>query len=265
MKKLKKLAEIVLAIGLGVGGSKLIAWLFGKALKAAFPNYFVLEFVMQLISAAIGLGLIFLFRKEKVLKFSGKDFKEGLACGAPILVIVALSAVSLIPGLSGAGGHQMIRWWEILLLALQCILIGFYEEAIFRGIVQELSFEIVGGDTLNKARTSIAMATFFFAVLHLKNAISPQISLKAAAMQAISVFWLGLVFGAICYRCGRTIWASVLIHAILDFSAFVASGILFGITQEEAIGATGSDQAISSVIYVIWFLYLMRSRRDEEE
>ena len=101
--------------------------------------------------------------------------------------------------------------------------------------------------------------------MHLTNAISPQISLKAAAMQAISVFWMGLVFGAICYRSGRTIWASVLIHAILDFSAFVASGILFGITQEEAIGATGRGEAITSVIYVIWFLYLMRSHRDEEE
>ena len=97
------------------------------------------------------------------------------------------------------------------------------------------------------------------------NAISPQISLKAAAMQAISVFWMGLVFGAICYRSERTIWASVLIHAILDFSAFVASGILVGITQEEAIGATGRGHAITSVIYVIWFLYLMRSHRDEEE
>ena len=101
--------------------------------------------------------------------------------------------------------------------------------------------------------------------MHLINAIHPEITFKAALMQAISVAGIGLVFGAIYYRSERMLWPCVVYHAIQDASGFAASGTLYGVTQKEAIGSMGIGQILYSLLFLVWFFYLMRDQQEEED
>ena len=180
------------------------------------------------------------------------------------ILIPLIAIANILVDLRDTPDLQMIKGWEIALLMLQCVLIGVFEEGIFRGVATELSFEVFGVKTKKQARFAIAFVAFLFGAMHLINALHPQVSLKAAAFQAFSAGCLGLVFGAIFYRSGRTLWPCVIFHALQDASAFVASGALYGVSQEEAIGKTGVTQAVYSVLFFVWFLYLMREQGDED-
>ena len=263
-EKLIKALLVVSAVVLGLGSIWVISYLFGNGLKAIFNNYWVLRFVHQLIQALVCLAFIFIYRKQKVLKCSAEGMKEGLICGAAwmIMLLIALADLFLIQ-MTEPGLH-FIRWWEIALLILQCVLIGLFEEGVFRGIATELSFDLFGTDTKKNAKLAIAFTSFLFGVVHLVNAFQPEVSLKAAALQGFAAFGSGLVYGAIYYRSKRSIWPCVIFHAIQDFAAFIASGALHGVTQEEAIGSTGPIQAVTSILFVIWFFYLLREQPDQE-
>ena len=254
---------MILAIGLGIGSGLAVSLLFGDRLNNMIPNYWILQLVNELITTVIGTVLICIYRKTRVLRSSAENMKEGLICGAAWIIIPVLAVLNLLTDLRDIPDAQLIKWWEITALVLQCILIGFFEEGVFRGIATELSFELFGDDNKKNTRLSIAFASFLFGAVHLINALHPEISIKAAAMQAVSAFAIGLTFGAIYYRSGRTIWPCVIFHAIQDLSAFVIKGSLFGVTQEDAIGDTGIGQVIYSVLFVVWFLYLTREQESE--
>ncbi len=261
---LVKGALILFAILFGVGGSIVLSFLFGKQLKEMFSNYFVLRFVSESISAILGLLLVFAFRKQKVLKASSKGMKEGLICGAAWVLLPILVLANMTMDLRDMPDLQFVRGWEILLLLLQCVLIGFYEECIFRGIALELSFELFGAETKKQAKRAIFVVASLFGATHLINAFHSEITLTAAIMQAISAMGLGLVFGAIFYRSERNIWPCVIFHAIQDASAFIMSGALYGVSQESAIGKTNVSQVLYSLLFVAWFFYLMREQTDEK-
>ena len=255
--RIKDFIFLIMTISIGIGSTMVISSFFGDHLEAVFKDMYVLDCVYQAISAAVGLILVLVFGRKSSLKCDAQGVKEGLTCGAPWIVTFSLTAVYLITGLKDHVGQDMIKWWQIVLLIVQCIMIGISEELIFRGAATELAFEIFGADTLKNAKMSIVFTSFVFGSMHLVNAIHPQISILAAAMQAVSAFGLGLVFGAIYYRSGRSIWPCVVYHALQDICAFVISGALYGVSQEQAIGKTGYEQALSSVIFVVWFFYLM--------
>ena len=264
-EKLIKGLLVVSAIALGLGSIFIVSYLFGDGLKAVFSNYWVLRFVHQLIEAIIGLALIFIYRKQKALRCSAEGLKEGLICGAAWLTMLLIALADLFLNQMTDSGLKFISWWEIALLILQCALIGLFEEGVFRGIATELSFELFGTDTKKNAKLAIAFTSFLFGAVHLVNALQPEVSLKAAALQGFAAFGCGLVYGAIYYRSDRSIWPCVIFHAIQDFAAFIASGALRGVTQEEAIGNTGITQAVSSILFIIWFCYLMREQPEREQ
>ena len=263
-EKLIKALLVVSAVVLGLGSILVISYLFGDGLNAVFTNYWVLRFVHQLILALVCLAFIFIYRKQKALKCSAEGMKEGLICGAAWMIMLAIALADLFLNQMKDPGLSFISWWETAFLILQCVLIGLFEEGFFRGIATELSFELFGTDTKRNAKLAIAFTSFLFGAVHLINAFQPEVSLKAAALQGFSAFGCGLVYGAIYYRSKRSIWPCVIFHAIQDFAAFIASGALHGVTQEEAIGSTGPVQAVTSILFIIWFFYLMREQPDQE-
>ena len=262
--KIRAFVFIILTVLIGIGSTMVISRLFGEGLKALFPDYYALQFVYQAISVAVGLILVFVFHKKSALKIRAEGMKEGLICGLPWIVMILLTVVHFISSLKDHVSDNMISPWQILLFMAQCILIGVSEELIFRGSATELAFDIFGADTLKSAKLSIAFTSFIFGAMHLVNAINPEISFFAAAMQAVSAFCVGLVFGALYYRSGRSIWPSVVYHALQDACAFIISGALYGVSQEESIGGIGIGQILPSILFLIWFFYLMRDRSREE-
>lgn len=264
IERIKRGGLAILAIALGIGGGMLISLFFGKQLKAMFPNDYVFEFVTQFILALIGLAILFLFRKQRVLRYSAEGMREGLICGMAWIIVPITAILGLVFDAFNVSGLTWIKGWEMTFLFLQCLLIGLFEECLFRGVVLELSFDAFGAGNGKQARMAIVFGAFLFGALHLINALQPEITLTAAAMQAVSVFGLGLVFGAIFYRSGRSIWPCVILHAIQDASAFVSSGTLYGVTKEEAVGSTNVSQVLYSLLFVVWFFYLTRDRQEEE-
>lgn len=281
----QKVCKVALAAG-AVASPFLFSYVVGKtcgnAIKGISSNTFIVEALTEGILAVFAIAMILIFRKQKALKFSSKGLKEGIVAGAGILFFVVLAALSVFVDLGNPKTPAMIRGWEIALLMLQCVFVGIFEEGIFRGVVLELMMDVFGctknvsedagkdadrntdrNTDRKKAIYAIICASLMFGCVHLTNAALPEVTLLAAAFQGISSAAIGMVFGAIYYRAGRSIWVVGLIHAVFDAAAFVQGGALFGQTVEASVGKTNASVLLYAAIFIAWFLFLMRDRSKE--
>lgn len=277
----QKVCKVALAAG-AVASPFLFSYVVGKtcgnAIKGISSNTFIVEALTEGILALFAIAMILIFRKQKALKFSSKGLKEGIVAGAGILFFVVLAALSVFVDLGNPKTPAMIRGWEIALLMFQCVFVGIFEEGIFRGVVLELMMDVFGctknvsedagkdadrNTDSKKAIYAIICASLMFGCVHLTNAALPEVTLLAAAFQGISSAAIGMVFGAIYYRAGRSIWVVGLIHAVFDAAVFVQGGALFGQTVEASVGKTNGSVLLYAAIFIAWFLFLMRDRSKE--
>ena len=144
-------------------------------------------------------------------------------------------------------------------------MIGFTEETLYRGIVQELLTDAFGSETKKAQITAIVGSSALFGATHLMNALSPQVSVTTALIQAITAGFMGLVFGGIYLKAGRSIWPGVLIHAIIDAVSFVSMGMFTGVTEESAIGSLSPATLVNCILYLVLFIYIMKDQETEND
>lgn len=259
---LRKISAIVISLFLGNGLIILLNLIFPKAMAAILPQGAITkQFVVELIGALISVGLICFFHKTHVLKISARGMKEGLICGLPMLILYGLF---LLLGISNMAGQTLIPAWQIVLFALRCILIGVAEEGLFRGVVQELFLDIFGKDTRKGVMLSIFCAATVFGLNHFQNLLA-GVTMTAVLIQVISAVAAGLMFGAIAFRSGRIIWPMVLIHALIDGSSFIYSGILTGTSSDvDSVNSLGPVNLVMVAVFAGIFFYLMRREKTAE-
>lgn len=105
----------------------------------------------------------------------------------------------------------------IVLAAVSYLAGGFIEEAIWRGLVLRALLPY----GLPKAAL---LSALIFSMVHLVNLLNGQ-SLVITCLQLANAFLLGFAFVAP-LACTRNIWPLVFIHASLNFSGFLGSGVL---------------------------------------
>ncbi|SMC68404.1 hypothetical protein SAMN06296952_2214 [Oscillospiraceae bacterium] len=259
---LRKILAIVISLFLGNGLLLSLGLLFPKALAAILPaDPFVKSFIVELIGALISIGLIFFFHKTHVLKITSSGMKEGLGCGLPMLILYGLF---LLLGISNLAGQTLIPTWQITLFALRCILIGVAEEGLFRGVIQELFMDIFGKDTRKGVMLSIFCAATVFGLNHFQNLIA-GVTLPAVLIQVLSAVAAGLMFGAIVFRSGRIIWPMVIVHALVDGSSFIYSGILTGASSDvDSVNSLNPVNLVMVLVFAGIFFFLMRREKTAE-
>ncbi len=130
----------------------------------------------------------------------------------------ALVVVNNMPILSMIWGDAYFvhgEPWYVFWFAMECLAIGLFEEAAFRGVALLLIAE--------KRRTtkkglfmSIILSSAVFGVIHLANILAGA-SPGAVILQIGYSFLIGAMCSVVLFRTGN-LWLCVILHAVYDFS-----------------------------------------------
>lgn len=166
----------------------------------------------------------------------------------PMIYIVGGLAAATFLGLPPAG--------VLALIAVNCLLVGFSEELMFRGVLLQ-AFRHATSIWPAVLLTSVA-----FGAIHSLNVFVTG-DLKAALIQSAAAFLSGLVFIALRLRTG-SLWPPVIVHALWDFATFTLGAASHG-TDAQAVAAASPAlwQQLAPIALVlpnaIYGLWLMRN------
>ena len=169
----------------------------------------------------------------------------------PYLPLLLIAVLYL--GLVIATGIKVSSASLIVLGAVSFLAGGFIEEAIWRGLVLRALLPY----GLLKAAL---LSALIFSLVHLVNLLIGQ-SLVITGLQLANAFLLGFAFVApLAYT--RNIWPLVFIHALLNFSGYLGSGILINnSTQAPDLAQFIPNLVIFGLLAVYGYWLLRRAER----
>ena len=151
----------------------------------------------------------------RVLDPIKRPFFKSLVFSVPAFII----AVNNFPFSTVLRGEAYVtaQWWAILLLFLECMCVGFFEETAFRGVV---FLGLLKKDPDNKlwAFESIAISSVVFGLVHLINIF--ESSPVAVLMQIGYSALIGAMCAVILMKTAN-IWLCVVIHGLFNFCGAV--------------------------------------------
>ncbi|MEJ6398525.1 CPBP family intramembrane glutamic endopeptidase [Yoonia sp. 208BN28-4] len=165
---------------------------------------------------------------------------------------------------SGAADVTLTQadWQSIWMACLVAILVGFFEELLFRGVVlQALLTRMNGG-------LAVIIAAIIFGLFHYVNWVSGQ-PLGVTTMQVLGAMAIGLLFGAFVLWTG-SIWPSIFLHGLWDSSVSVSQTLQANVSPTgdvaEVIFDPWSALASPPMIYgvlllVLWVFFDRRKRK----
>lgn len=206
---------LVLATLLGAGGMLLVLKGFGYQPRQVWhPVDFVLSEGVQLLGVLGAAAILARIEKRRVreygLPLTGRGMRDLLAGTLWGLVFVALlvGAIALLGGVHIAGLASPSVLVPALEWALAMLLLGLFEEALFRGYALVSLSEAAGFWP-----ASIKLSVFFGALHFFTKPHETWID-------AVSVGLIGL-FLCVTVRRTRALWWAVGFHAAFDFAALV--------------------------------------------
>ena len=167
------------------------------------------------VSRALG-SVVFLtilvYLGYKVLNPIRKPFFRSLLFCLPAFCVV----INNLPIYPLATGMVSVTdpWWRVLVLAIECFMVGLLEETCFRGMVL-LGFLRKRRGTVLGRFISIILSSAVFGVVHLIN-IFLGASPTAVLMQIGYSFLIGAMCSVVLMKTAN-IWLCVLLHAIFNF------------------------------------------------
>lgn len=167
------------------------------------------------VSRALG-SVVFLtilvYLGYKVLDPLKKPFFRSLLFCLPAFCVV-INNLPIYPLASGLASVTA-PWWRVLILALECFMVGLLEETCFRGMVL-LGFLRKRRGTVLGRFLSIIFSSAVFGVVHLVNVFLGA-SPGAVLMQIGYSFLIGAMCSVVLMKTAN-IWLCVLLHAVFNF------------------------------------------------
>lgn len=210
----------------------------------------------EVIGGLLSIAALFILKKGKILKFRTEGFKEGMAAGVLILVLVALNILRFIFN----GQPVTLSALNIVLFLIDMVFIGVMEEVLFRGILQDALHDFFGCASYKNVLKAVISSSIIFGLAHYMNMFA-GVSFKAASIQVLSVILLGTLFGAIYYRAGRNIWVTIILHSLLDLGSFLSSGVLNGVSEAASINDYSFAKFMFFPIYIIVIIWVLRKEK----
>ena len=209
-----------------------IAIIFG-CWAAGDVNYLNLassDVIVKSLIVPFGLGTVFLVLTLSYLKWWRSVMIEQRPWRPTwVLLVILLPVVGFVAVNSLTTNWSAISIGHLALLILACVLIGFNEEALTRGIL------VVAwrGSTSSEALVWF-FSTLLFALLHLPNSLF-GIGLSGSIAQIVFTFLLGTGL-YIARRISGTLLVPIALHAAWDFATF-------------ARNASGADAVLLSPLF----------------
>lgn len=203
----------------------------------------------RMIGGAIFL-IIVLYLGYKILNPAKKPFLRSLLFSLPAFIVV-VNNLPIIPLLTG-GARVTGTAQQILLLACECLAIGFFEEFAFRGVVLAGIMEKRRGSTRNLF-ISIVLSSAVFGAIHLLNLFLGA-SPGAVFLQIGYSFLIGAMCSVVLIRTAN-IWLCVLLHAIYDFCGAIVPTYGEGtIWDAPTVTITAVIAVAVTIFYIIAFV-----------
>lgn len=115
------------------------------------------------------------------------------------------------------GGVAQATPWLFLLMVLECLAIGFYEEILFRGVLLQQFIELFGNNH-RRVICAVFVSSLIFGLTHLIN-FRTGASAAAVLTQVGYAFIIGVFFSALLLRTNwNLLWCGIL-HSLYDMAA----------------------------------------------
>ena len=210
--------------------------------------------ILKIILTIACTGFIALISGDKILVNSGNKTGYGLLIGIPIILINgSFGILSLILDISY--GDVLAEGWlaNLLLSALACLSIGFFEETLFRGLINDAILY----QFRNKKGVFVAIAiisSFVFGIVHvLGSDVHSLLTFLQAFLKTISCALAGILFLSVYWKTHNIIVCAI-IHALSDFIPSISFALFSKGEELDSYvmeGAAGWGQCAGQVIQII--------------
>ncbi|MBP3870239.1 MAG: CPBP family intramembrane metalloprotease [Faecalicoccus sp.] len=261
MDKKQKVKGILLAIAAMIV-SLVVYRIAGAVIDNFVTNRFLRNLLAELCFAIMALISVIVLKKTKIFKTDKKFLKSGLSAAGLLYGVIAFQGFFSL----GMLLNTTASFGEILLFIPFCFLIGFCEEVIYRGLVQNAFHDYFGEDSLGHVWCALICSAIVFGASHLTNAFRPGGDIASAAVQAFGTMGMAVFLGAIYFRSHKNIWLLIILHGVFDMVVMIGSGILAG-TDLSALLNNYSANFIGAlfwnVVYILTSLFLLRPKKVE--
>jgi membrane protease YdiL (CAAX protease family) len=223
-------------------------FILGGAVAGLLQFAYTISVLFQVAAADIVLALIGIFLLYRLGWFREAGYASLIKVRhLPLLVLPLIVAL-----LSFSEGVTVTAPLSVIGFALFALLIGFSEETYFRGLM------LTGLQPTGVWR-AVLVSSFLFAAPHLLNIFAGLWDPAFAVADTVAAFGIGVTFAALRIRTG-SIWPSIGLHALTDFSALLALGTIEVSAQSQA-SLTGTIAI--GVVLTVYGLLIVSERLPE--
>ena len=263
MKKLYDISKKY-PILVGIVGFLVIYFSFLHTPSTPSQNSYELS-ILKFILAIACTGFVALISGNKIIENSGNRTGYGLLIGIPIIMINGLLGIlGLIIYLFG--DKTLVDGWlpNLLLLALACLSIGFFEETLFRALINDAILY----QFRNKKGVFVAIAitsSLAFGIVHvLGSDVHSLFTFLQALLKTISCAMAGFLILSVYWKTHNII-VCVIIHALSDFIPSISFTLFSSGEELDSYVMEGSEgmrqiagQAAQIILSVIAFFILLK-------
>ncbi len=244
-----RLSRTVCLIIIAVAAPLLIWLEFGKPTLSDDPVLapLVRMTLTRLIGAVVFFALL-LSEGYRVLNPMQKPFWRSMLFILPPLLVVInnLPILSLLRG-DAYMVHDKPIYWGIF--ALECLAIGLFEEAAFRGVIL-LMFAEKRWHTRRGLFLSIILTSAVFGLVHLAN-LAMGAGIGAVIRQIGYSFLIGAMCSVVLFKT-RNLWLCVALHAIYDFCGSLLPTLGAGHWWDMPTVIFTVVLAVATTVYLVW-------------
>lgn len=228
----------------------------------AMLPYMVDQAMQRLLLFGLVVALIALLggARSLVLGLSdaGRALREGFYPVGVALVICGFETLMLLESLKGGGGVTLSPSWlsDLLGIALLCVSVGLYEEALFRVLLLGGLLTRSGG-TRNGVVVSVLVSSIAFGMAHVSGSASlDPLTMAQMLLKTAQAGCIGLLFGVVYLRT-RSFLGVAALHALADFflmAPLALTGGVEGSLGGYVSGGTGFLAVMLGVMLVAVYL-----------
>lgn len=154
----------------------------------------------------------------------------------------------------------------ILIVIVEQILIGVFEEFLFRGLILNILLEKMQKDSFKNKMAAIVISAVLFGLVHLLNLFSMPQLVNATIGQVVYAFFIGIFLGALYLRT-HNIWVVVFYHAIYDMASELPL-IFHDIPAQEIVDSSVSDTLLNTALastFLFVGLFIARKLKEKAD
>lgn len=218
-----------------------IAWIEDKTLE-----YLLKGALFRICAGGAAACVIAVLGYGRIFKWNGGA--RGLIWCLPCLLV----CLANFPYSALISGNAAVDRAELVpLLILQCLAIGFMEEAVFRGILFKYLAEVFKNKKYG-AVYSVLISSALFGLWHLTNLFGGA-NVGATLLQAGYTFLTGAMFAAVLHKT-ENLWLCVILHALFDVGGLLVPVLGYGNTHDVCFWVLTAIAGAGCFIHVTYYL-----------